>query len=462
VSDAPTFSYSGHRYVLGHNEDVYAIWDRASPGEPRERFPRTDDGWAAAWTRFRDLEPQAVPVGGAVRGAAAAAFAGPAPAVEPVSGLATATTVLLALTGLANLAFGIVSFVRQPLVAVTRTDTFTETELIRQGGGIQAMSALASLLTLGTIITWLVWQHRAQRNLWAIGVPGLRFTPGWAVGWWFIPFANLVQPLRAMKELWLASGPDTTGLEWRGRPTPPLLPLWWSAYIVVPIVGGIFFFVRVFSFIERSVTRAELERFAREISRFQLIIGIANVIAAALAIMVVRNITARHTERLVRAQSEPVGTAPVAGDAPAFTHSGAQHVLGAYRGEYAIWRRDAPGEPAERFPATPEGWHQAWERFRHLEPHAAAVAPGGALAASAATSAQGTARAALICGIVALIPGLSLFLSPLTFIVGGIGWSQLKHSSNPARERSRLQIAFVLAGIGLAITIALMVSTSGA
>jgi hypothetical protein len=48
--------------VLGHSQDHYGIWDRMAPGAPIERFPRTDEGWRAAWTRFAAMEPSAQPV----------------------------------------------------------------------------------------------------------------------------------------------------------------------------------------------------------------------------------------------------------------------------------------------------------------------------------------------------------------------------------------------------------------
>lgn len=69
-------------------------------------------------------------------------------------------------------------------------------------------------------IVWLIWQHRAQKNLEGLGATWLRFTPGWAVGWWFVPFANLVKPFQTMRELWKASG-DPYG--WQTLPTTGLL-----------------------------------------------------------------------------------------------------------------------------------------------------------------------------------------------------------------------------------------------
>ena len=51
------YTHSGYRYVLGYSADAFGIWDRQSPAQPSERFPRTDDGWRQAWLRFSALEP---------------------------------------------------------------------------------------------------------------------------------------------------------------------------------------------------------------------------------------------------------------------------------------------------------------------------------------------------------------------------------------------------------------------
>jgi hypothetical protein len=63
-SPEPTvrYTHSGYRYVLGFDTDHFGIWDRQSPSAPAERFPRTDDGWRQAWTRFVTLEPHNVAV----------------------------------------------------------------------------------------------------------------------------------------------------------------------------------------------------------------------------------------------------------------------------------------------------------------------------------------------------------------------------------------------------------------
>jgi len=50
------FTHTGSRYLLGYGGDYFGIWDRNSPQQPIERFPRNDQGWAAAWQRYAAIE----------------------------------------------------------------------------------------------------------------------------------------------------------------------------------------------------------------------------------------------------------------------------------------------------------------------------------------------------------------------------------------------------------------------
>jgi hypothetical protein len=48
---------------------------------------------------------------------------------------------------------------------------------------------------------FVIWVHRMQANTFALGVLGLRYTPAWAVGWYFVPIVNLWMPYRVMREI---------------------------------------------------------------------------------------------------------------------------------------------------------------------------------------------------------------------------------------------------------------------
>lgn len=80
-----------------------------------------------------------------------------------------------------------------------------------------------------TLILAAVWIYRAAANMHAIHAPGMTTSPGWVVGWYFIPIANFWKPYQAMQEIHRAS----TGTP-RQQPqsTPSLLRLWWLLWLL--------------------------------------------------------------------------------------------------------------------------------------------------------------------------------------------------------------------------------------
>ena len=104
-------------------------------------------------------------------------------------------------------------------------------EAVASDNRVEAIGGWTLIALLVTGVLWCIWQHRAHSNLRAFGRNGLRYTPGWAVGWWFIPFASLWKPLGAMSELWKSSEPTDDPNAWlRARPWW-LLGLWWACWI---------------------------------------------------------------------------------------------------------------------------------------------------------------------------------------------------------------------------------------
>jgi len=57
VQDDVTIWYRGANYQLGRGRHGYGIWPVAGqPGYPLEQWPETQQGWAAAWSRFTAIE----------------------------------------------------------------------------------------------------------------------------------------------------------------------------------------------------------------------------------------------------------------------------------------------------------------------------------------------------------------------------------------------------------------------
>src|SRR5439155_22409396 len=95
-----------------------------------------------------------------------------------------------------------------------------------------AIDLAIGAVAIATIVAWCMWQHRSHANVRALGTADVKFTPRWAVGWWFIPIANVVQPFRAMSELWKASGSEPGAGDWKGKPGAVLLGICWAASLL--------------------------------------------------------------------------------------------------------------------------------------------------------------------------------------------------------------------------------------
>src|SRR2546428_13386 len=105
--------------------------------------------------------------------------------------------------------------------------------------GAELYEALTGLVTLFyfsgwflSVVAFLSWLYRAFKNLSALGARKLRFTPGWAVGWFFVPLMDLIRPYEAVNELWHASDPAIPSYEPASRAAPAPVRWWWSLFIL--------------------------------------------------------------------------------------------------------------------------------------------------------------------------------------------------------------------------------------
>ena len=120
------------------------------------------------------------------------------------------------------------------------------------GGGVIAgalgcVFALASLIFIAAIILYMLWQHGAYKLVRSLGNE-TTYTPGWSVGWWFVPVANLIFTKPILQDLWRASG-ATAGassagdLEAKAGSRPQLVYLLLVGWAAASILGAIFMFI---------------------------------------------------------------------------------------------------------------------------------------------------------------------------------------------------------------------------
>lgn len=143
------------------------------------------------------------------------------------------------------------------------------------------------VLLVATIVVWLIWQHRAHANLKALGTE-LEYSPGWAVGFWLIPIANLWKPFQVNRELWKASG-DVD--DWRSQRTWPVLGWWWASWISAGVLGRVAAAAR-----QGAETPMEI----RSADIVDLLSTVVVVASAVLAILLVRSVIERQ-DRLAAA-----------------------------------------------------------------------------------------------------------------------------------------------------------------
>ncbi|MEJ2816941.1 DUF4328 domain-containing protein [Caulobacter sp. CCG-8] len=148
--------------------------------------------------------------------------------------------------------------------------------------GLAAIAYLASLLV--NLVLFLMWVHRTNRNAQTLSA-GMEVGPGWAVGWFFVPFASLYKPFQGLDQTWRVSIDPT---RWRALDTPSLLRWWWGFHLTSNIGGSL----------SNIVGKSEGAAFLAASTAIAIVSFAAGFIASALAIRMIRRLTARQTSAL--------------------------------------------------------------------------------------------------------------------------------------------------------------------
>ena len=221
--------------------------------------------------------------------------------------LAMCTVVLLAVVALSRLASIGVSAAQlvlasnNPETAATALGPGDADVSEMPGGNFQVIVLLlystvaifGVIVFIATAIVFLIWENRAYKNLSPLGVPRPDFSSGWVVGSWFVPFLNLIRPYEIVKYIWDKSDPETVS-EGGGHYAAGgnfTLKAWWGFWLASNIVDR--FFTRIY----RNAENLEDHVAAGWADIF---VSSLFIIAACLAIAVVRDITSRQEQRSMR------------------------------------------------------------------------------------------------------------------------------------------------------------------
>jgi hypothetical protein len=166
----------------------------------------------------------------------------------------------------------------------------TDAQVLVEG----AIALVAIVVYVGSFIPAVVffcmWNHRVVRNMPALGSPDPRWSPAGAVGRCFIPFLNLIHPLRSVLDAWRGADPATrwTYLQTRvALGTPTVISGWWAAWLIgawISNIGG-----RLTNGSDASLVVS---------GAWISILGSVVLIGSAwLAILVVREVTSRQDQK---------------------------------------------------------------------------------------------------------------------------------------------------------------------
>jgi hypothetical protein len=171
----------------------------------------------------------------------------------------------------------------------SQEEAVADGEASDQRQGIIGIVHLVVFVVSGFLI--LRWIHRANYNARQLGAENMKFTPGWSIGYYFIPILTLWKPYQAMKEIWKASKNPS---DWELQNTSGLLPIWWTLWLVSNFLGQAVF---------RLSMRAEE---LNELINLNIVTQISHVLGVPLALVflaIVNNIQNMQKVHLARANN---------------------------------------------------------------------------------------------------------------------------------------------------------------
>ncbi len=151
---------------------------------------------------------------------------------------------------------------------------------------VTVTDVLLGLIVLAIVPCFIVWCFRAAKNQEALARRPERLGPGWAIGGWFIPLANLVIPVLVIQDLWRGSDAriERGDPRWRIAERSWLVGWWWGLLVV-----------SLLAFAGAPIDRRELDLAeARGANLLALVAMLCVASSAVLAILVVRRLDERQ------------------------------------------------------------------------------------------------------------------------------------------------------------------------
>lgn len=187
--------------------------------------------------------------------------------------------------------------------AAAISDTVTDAE-IDASASRQSFFALLRLgLLMPLMVIFCCWIYRANANARCLGADDMNYTPGWSVGWFFVPFMNLFKPLKVMKEIWQASTPDLKE-SWQVQTVSALVPAWWALWLLSQFTGQ--------AATRLSFNASSFDQLSTA-STVMLVFDVIYIPLSVVILMIVRGIheNQQHRHHNLMHQQQPASTDPM-------------------------------------------------------------------------------------------------------------------------------------------------------
>ena len=220
--------------------------------------------------------------------------------LKRVGGIGRAATIVVAATGALSAVAVASTWLVVDDAEAFLDEEISQTEFLEAVTPYALLSFLQALSLLASAIVVIVWMRRIAGNLRTLH-RGTTWGPGWAIGGWFLPPFLYVIPFLAFREMWRASDPSVpVGGEWRTGSASPVITAWFVVFGPVQAALQLAQLGDTFAGIGASE-----EALAEQITgsmTVPVVAAVADVVAAALFIVMASRLTARHRRLTGEAQ----------------------------------------------------------------------------------------------------------------------------------------------------------------
>lgn len=147
------------------------------------------------------------------------------------------------------------------------------------------------VLVVGLITSVIVlkWIYRANMNA-QVWTGGMRVSPPWSIGWFFIPIATLWKPFQGVADTWAASHGHPLSSE-----APNQLKVWWGLWLAAGAVTSVS---------NRMAWHADTVGIMHMSAGLEVISALLSFGDGILFLDIVKRITTAQTQRLSAADSD--------------------------------------------------------------------------------------------------------------------------------------------------------------